>query len=69
MPLNQWTAFNKTRFFLYLEIPKSNRRDKKNTIICSKIVLNPENSVDIKEPTKGKVVNQSEFDEIMDKKL
>ena len=42
--------------------------DGQQTIICSKIVMNPEDSVTIKEPTKGKVVNQTEFDAIMEKK-
>ena len=38
------------------------------TLVCSKIVINPEEEVRIVEPTKGKVVTQTEFDEIMDKK-
>ncbi len=42
--------------------------DGKQTIICSKIVINPEDQVEIKEPEKGKVVNQEKYDEIMDKK-
>ena len=42
--------------------------DGKLTIICSKIVLNPKEKVDIKEPEKGKEVNQKKYDEIMDKK-
>lgn len=37
-------------------------------IICSKIVLNPKNKVDLKEPTKGKEVNQKKYDDIMEKK-
>jgi GLPGLI family protein len=40
----------------------------KQQIICSRIVLNPENKVDINEPTKGKEVNQAAFDKIMEKK-
>jgi GLPGLI family protein len=43
--------------------------DGKQQMICSQIVLNPENEVNIKKPSKGKEVNQSEFDEIRDKKL
>ena len=43
--------------------------DGAETIICSKIVLNPSESVDISEPKKGKVVTQEEFDNIMEKKL
>ncbi len=42
--------------------------DGKLTVICSKIVLNPENKVEIEEPTKGKEVNQEKYDEIMEKK-
>jgi len=39
------------------------------TILCSKIVLNPKEGVDIKEPTKGKVVSQEKFETIMEKKM
>jgi GLPGLI family protein len=42
--------------------------DGKLTIICSKIVLNPEDKLKIEEPTKGKEVNQAKYDEIMEKK-
>lgn len=42
--------------------------DGKLTIVCSKIVLNPKDKIDIKEPEKGKVVNQEKYEEIMDKK-
>ena len=42
--------------------------DGKLTIICSKIVLNPEDKVEITEPTKGKEVNQEAYEKIMDKK-
>lgn len=42
--------------------------DGKLTVICSKIVLNPEDKIEIEEPTKGKEVNQKEYDDIMDKK-
>ncbi|WP_339624906.1 GLPGLI family protein [uncultured Winogradskyella sp.] len=42
--------------------------DGKLTIVCSKIVLNPEEKVDIEEPSKGKEVNQKEYDDIMEKK-
>ncbi len=38
------------------------------TLVCSKIVLNPSEKVKMVEPTKGKVVTQKKFDEIMDKK-
>ncbi|WP_299114407.1 GLPGLI family protein [uncultured Winogradskyella sp.] len=42
--------------------------DGKLTIICSKIVLNPKEKIEITEPTKGKVVNQEKYNKIMDKK-
>lgn len=42
--------------------------DGKLTIICSKIVLNPEDKLEIKEPEKGKEVSEKEYDEIMEKK-
>ncbi len=42
--------------------------DGRQTMICSKIVLNPNDKVTIKEPTKGKVVSQEKFDKIMEKK-
>jgi GLPGLI family protein len=43
--------------------------DGSQTIICSKIVLNPKHKVKIEEPTKGKKVTQKKFDAIMDKKM
>ncbi|WP_299228325.1 GLPGLI family protein [uncultured Psychroserpens sp.] len=42
--------------------------DGSQTLICSKIVLNPEKRIEIKEPTKGKEVDQEQFDVIMAKK-
>lgn len=42
--------------------------DGKLTIICSKIVLNPKEKVEINEPTKGKEVKQEKYEEIMEKK-
>ena len=42
--------------------------DGKQTILCSKIVLNPKEGVSIKIPKKGKKVTQEEFDEIQEKK-
>ena len=42
--------------------------DGELTVICSKIVLNPKDKVEIKEPEKGKVVDQAKYDEIMEKK-
>jgi GLPGLI family protein len=43
--------------------------DGSQTIICSKIVINPKKSNEIIEPDKGKEVTQKEFDSIMEKKL
>ena len=43
--------------------------DGSETVVCSKIVLNPNDKIDISEPKKGKEVTQAEFDEIMDKKM
>ncbi|UUC46810.1 GLPGLI family protein [Flavobacterium cerinum] len=42
--------------------------DGNTTILCSKIVLNPKEKTQIKEPTKGKVVTQNEYDTILRKK-
>ena len=42
--------------------------DGKLTIMCSKIILNPEDKIVIEAPKKGKEVDQAEYDEIMDKK-
>lgn len=42
--------------------------DGRQTIVCSKIVLNPKDKVAIKEPTKGKTVTQAKFEKIMEKK-
>lgn len=39
------------------------------TILCSKIVLNPTKKVSIKEPTKGKVVTSAEYKDITEKKM
>ncbi len=63
IPVNNGPARYQGLPGLILEI-----NDGQQTIICSKIVLNPVDAVNIKEPTKGKVVNQTEFDEIMVKK-
>lgn len=43
--------------------------DESQTIICSKIVMNPKDKMEIKEPEKGKQVNQKEFDRILEKKI
>lgn len=42
--------------------------DGKLTLVCSKIVLNPKEKLKIEEPTKGKIVSQEKFDDIMEKK-
>ena len=43
--------------------------DGSETILCSKIVLNPKEGVKIVEPTKGKEVTQEKYDTIMEKKM
>ena len=43
--------------------------DGSETMICSKIVMNPKDKVSISEPTKGKKVNQEEYNVIMEKKM
>jgi len=43
--------------------------DGTETVICSKIVLNPKEEIAISEPQKGKEVTQTEFDDIIEKKM
>lgn len=43
--------------------------DGQETVICSKIVINPKDKLNIIEPKKGKEVTQLEFDEILQKKM
>lgn len=43
--------------------------DGKTVILCSKVVLNPKDKVQIKAPTNGKEVGQKEYDEIVLKKM
>lgn len=43
--------------------------DDKTVILCSKIVLNSKEKKEIKAPSKGKVVTQKEYDEIVMKKM
>ena len=43
--------------------------DGTQTLICSKIVLNPKDKVSITEPTKGKKISQEKYNEIMEKKM
>ena len=49
---------------LILELHEGN-----TTYLCSKIILNPEEKIEIKAPKEGKKVNQKEFDKIQEKKL
>lgn len=42
--------------------------DGQLTLVCTKIVLNPEDEIVIVEPDKGKVVTQQKFDDIMEEK-
>jgi GLPGLI family protein len=42
--------------------------DGKTVVLCSKIVLNPKEKAIIKPSTKGKIVSQKEFDDIVAKK-
>jgi len=41
----------------------------KTILLCTKIVLNPKDKKDIKVPTKGKEVSQTEYNKIIAKKL
>ena len=43
--------------------------DGRTAILCTKIVLNPEEKVDIKAPSKGKEVSQEEYDKIVAEKM
>ncbi|MFI1771954.1 GLPGLI family protein [Thalassobellus citreus] len=43
--------------------------DGTETIVCSKIVLNSKNIFSVVEPKKGKVVNQSDFESIVEKRM
>lgn len=49
---------------LILEVSDGNTQ-----ILCTKIVMNPKEKKDIVEPTKGKVVSQKEYDEILESKM
>ncbi|WP_026775432.1 GLPGLI family protein [Polaribacter sp. Hel_I_88] len=42
--------------------------DGKNMIVCTEIILNPENATEIKEPTKGKVVSLKKYKKIQKEK-
>jgi len=43
--------------------------DGTTSILCSKVVLNPEKKIEIKEPTKGKKITQKKYDAMMEKKM
>ncbi|MGZ9674893.1 GLPGLI family protein [Flavobacterium sp. GNP001] len=43
--------------------------DGRTTILCSKVVLNPKDKVEIKPITKGKVVSQKDYDDAVMKKM
>ena len=48
---------------LILEISDDNTQ-----ILCTKIVMNPKEKAELKEPTKGKIVTQEEYDAIIEEK-
>ena len=43
--------------------------DGSRTMLCTKVVLNPEGGVEIKKPKKGKKVNKKEYAEIQKEKM
>ena len=43
--------------------------DGKTIILCSKVVLNTKDKVEIKAPTNGKVISQKEYDDTITKKM
>ncbi|MDC7998706.1 GLPGLI family protein [Gilvibacter sediminis] len=43
--------------------------DGDQSILCSKIVMNPKDGVQVSEPTKGKEVTQDEYNTIMQEKM
>ena len=43
--------------------------DGKTTILCSKVVLNTKEKKEIKAPSKGKVVSQTQYDKIVKEKM
>ena len=43
--------------------------DGMETLICSKIILNPKDKITIEAPTKGKKVTQEKYDTIIEKKM
>ena len=63
IPVNTGPAMFQGLPGLILEV-----HDGELNIICSKIIINPDDKVEIEEPEKGKDVSQKEYDEIRDKK-
>jgi GLPGLI family protein len=43
--------------------------DGRTSILCSKVIMNTKEKADIKAPTKGKVVTQAEYDDVVLKKM
>jgi GLPGLI family protein len=43
--------------------------DGKTIVLCSKIVMNVKDKIEIKAPTNGKVLSQAEYDDIVVKKM
>ncbi len=43
--------------------------DGEETILCSRIIINPKDGVSIEEPKKGKKISQEDFEAIMEKKM
>jgi GLPGLI family protein len=43
--------------------------DGKTVILCSKVVLNSKDKVEIKAPNNGKEISQKEYDETVTKKM
>lgn len=43
--------------------------DGEETMVCSKIVLNPANELTINEPVKGKEINRDDFNKIVEQKM
>lgn len=41
----------------------------KTQYVCNKIVMNSKDKIEIKEPTKGKVITSEKFNELMEKKM
>ena len=64
IPIKQGPAMYYGLPGLILEVSAGNE-----SILCSKIVLNPKEGITISKPEKGQKVNQEEYDVIMEKKM